>query len=259
MVWSRQLSDKLGMDEEDFVKALIKALTSEKVQRCLKQSICGEILKELHDLTEIVKKKEQKINELTDKVLILEDKCDDLEQYSRRNSLRVSGVEEQPFEDVTKVTLGLIRQDLGKKEFPISAIDRIHRVGRKRENGTPRPILVKFATYRDRAQVFQLRTRLRNNEAKKGPTYINEDLTQKRASLLYQARKLKKALKISDCWSSDGQILVKNNSGKILVIKSVNDLLKFDNEPPVPRPPPSRSLRDPTEPWTHSHHSPSAD
>lgn len=232
-MWSRRLSTQLGMDQEEFVKALITGLSNDKVQAILKKTICDEIITEVRDLTEIVKKKDDKIKQLEAKVAKLEAKCDDLEQYSRRNSLRISGIAEDEYEDVSAITMNFIKEDL-KKDMTITSIDRVHRVGAMREDGKPRPILVKFATYRDRAQIYKSRSMLKNKKLPDGShIYINEDLSQRRSSLLYNCRKLKKAYKIQDCWSSDGQILVKDNRRNIIVIRGEADLVKLEDEEPV--------------------------
>ena len=55
--------------------------------------------------------------------------------------------------------------------------------------------------------------------------WINEDLTKARATLLWEARKMKKAGRdITDCWSFDGAILVKNKHGKVKQIKTLKCL-----------------------------------
>ena len=231
-MWSRKLSASLGMDQEEFVGAFTKALKTETVQRCLKEAICEDILKEVRDLTEIVKRKDKRINDLEVKVRELEAKNDELEQYSRRNSLRISGIPEDPFEDVSEKTLELIKTDLGKKDFTISAIDRVHRVGTKTNGAQPRSILVKFATYRERAAVYKRRSSLKDRVG--ASIYINEDLTKSRATLLYKARKAKKDKTILDCWTADGNILVKDWRGRVANIRHEEDLQRVAMEKPTP-------------------------
>ena len=52
---------------------------------------------------------------------------------------------------------------------------------------------------------------MRRNIKKQMPdVYSNEDLTCKRSKLLFEARKCKRAKKISDCWSVDGYVMVKD-------------------------------------------------
>ena len=51
--------------------------------------------------------------------------------------------------------------------------------------------------------------------------FINEDLTSTRASLAADARKLRKEEKISDTWTVNGKIMVKNRQNEIAPIKDV--------------------------------------
>ena len=184
-----------------------------------------------------IKKRDEEIRELKDRILQLENTDDELEQYSRRNSLRIFGLPENEVggEDPTVVALKLFNEtmELEKAGCPVSPaeIDRAHRVGPKTP-GSERPMLVKFTQYRPRARVFKAKSKLRTSTA--GPTtgttrriFVNEDLTKVRVKLLYQARKAKKEKKIKDCWTHDGQVLIKNNANKVTPIRNNVDLLKI--------------------------------
>jgi len=225
-MWSRKLSSSIGMDQEDFTRAFIAALKNQSVIKTLREAICGELQKEVRDLREIIKSKDTQLTELKDKIHDLEATTDDLEQYSRRNSLRFTGVPEQDHEDTGEVSLDLIHTQLGIKSITIKSIDRVHRVGPKRDNQTTRPILVKFATYRERNDVFKSRSNLKGKTVGGNHIYINEDLTQVRSRLLYRARQMKREGKVVDCWTHDGQLFVKNKHRKIMAIKGETDLQK---------------------------------
>ena len=56
--------------------------------------------------------------------------------------------------------------------------------------------------------------------------FISEDLTKRRASLLWYARNKKRAspAAILGCWSTDGQILLKNARGNIVPANTVADI-----------------------------------
>ena len=66
------------------------------------------------------------------------------------------------------------------------------------------------------------------NDLSERHIFINDDLTRRRSHLLWKARQLKKANKISDCWSYDGKILVKDLQNKIINIANENDLEKIN-------------------------------
>ena len=59
--------------------------------------------------------------------------------------------------------------------------------------------------------------------------WVNEDLTKARATILWQARLLKKRRAISETWSFDGFIYVKSKQGHVERILSDIDLRKYNN------------------------------
>ena len=68
-----------------------------------------------------------KYDKLQDEVNELQVKHDDMEQYSRRMCLRISGIPEAENEDVTKLVLDFAKR-VNANVGP-SDIDRAHRVG----------------------------------------------------------------------------------------------------------------------------------
>ena len=102
-----------------------------------------------------------------------EEKINDLEQYGRRNSLRIFGVTEKKNEtlaDIDKTVIQLAKESLNitlKEED----IDIAHRVGKVGVNKT-RPIIVKFIRRNLRNKVLAARRRLKGSKKT-----IVEDLT----------------------------------------------------------------------------------
>lgn len=152
------------------------------------------------------------VSSLTGKVSMLEDKLiqktDDLEQYGRRNNLRFFGVEEKEGEDTDRVVIGLC-ESLGV-DLPVSAICRSHRVGRSpapeadgKKKG--RPLIVRFMSYRDRRQVFNVKKKLKGT----GVT-IREDLTARRAEVFREAAQ---RFGIRSTWTIDGRVMWQRKDG----------------------------------------------
>ena len=128
------------------------------------------------------------------RILQLEAKLDDLEQYGRRNLLRISGIEEDVEGEDLPAKVNNVLTVLGLENSV--QIDRLHRVGPRPRRDTDRTqkhrsrlVLVKFANYTSRDAVIKTRSSLKE---KLPGVYINENLTQPKAKLLYEARKLKK-------------------------------------------------------------------
>ena len=172
--------------------------------------------------------------ELEKRVAVFERDSHALEQYSRRNSVRVSGIPEQNNEITDDVILKLA-EDMNV-QLSRADIDRSHRVGRledtQRTDSGVRTrirhldIIVKFATYNARQRLFQMKKELRGNE-ELSSVFINEDLTKARSKLLFDARTLVRAKKLNAAYSSDGKLFVRDKDDRRQLIQSYEDILKF--------------------------------
>lgn len=136
-------------------------------------------------------------------------KVDDLEQYGRRTSLRVFGIKESEKENTDDIVIKLLEDKLAIK-LPLEDIHRSHRVGRLEKKATtkngnpnstadrPRPIIVRFSSYRVRQRVFQAKRKLAGTGV-----VIREDLTRHRLALLNAAATM---YGMKNTWTSDGRI-----------------------------------------------------
>ena len=161
----------------------------------------------------------QRLNEL---VVKLEARVDDGEQRSRNGCLLVHGIEETDEEDTDTLVLDTFKNHLNLVNMELNHIQRSHRVGPKKSRrntrttkSTPRPIIVRFASYRERALVFRSKKRLKGKAVS-----ISENLTQTRYHLLNAA---KAKFGRENVWSSDGRIMTKLDN-EYKVINSLDDL-----------------------------------
>ena len=174
---------------------------------------------------------------LKSKVTTLESQIDQAEQYSRRNCLRISGVQESNNENTDEIVLK-ISSDIGSG-IQLPDIDRCHRNGNPNRNRTkPRDIIVKFSTYRARSDFYKKRTSLKDRGYLR--VFVNEDLTRRRSGQLYQARALVKSGRLKGAWSSDGTILIKSNDDSVRRDTSLTDLIPFGYVVAVPGQPVDR-------------------
>ena len=166
------------------------------------------------------------VEKLTTRITKAENDNDALEQYTRRNSLPISGIPETEHENTDTLVYKLANQ-LNSYIGPTD-IDRSHRVGKPKNGGRHRDIIVKFATYNARQKLYQNRMDLRNSEDEvaKG-IFINEDLTKIRSKLLYDSRTLVRVDKLKSAYSSDGKIFVRDLKDDRHLIKTGADILKF--------------------------------
>ena len=174
MVWLRRMS-KI-MDSDQFSIGLIDALQNDdvisKFSQMFSKSLKEEsdsLRQEIGTLRNELKGRDAKITKLEKDVVDLQDKFDDQEQYSRRNTLCISNIPEKQFEDTTVMALKLFNDKM-KVAVTVNDIDWSHRYGKKKPN-SPRGIMVKFATYRARHAVFRAKSSLGPNGALPAPAW----------------------------------------------------------------------------------------
>lgn len=197
---SRNVAD---VDVDDLIKQIIVKINDGSV-------VIDAITRLKNDITTLrgeLKKKD-------DEIQFLKIKCDDLEQYGRRNNVRISGIVEDENEDIEEVVMNDISDRLGV-EVTSADIDRCHRVGREAPAGKHRPILVKFTNYGARRRVFQAKKKLKGTGVS-----IHEDLTKTRVELL---KKSIEKYTMKEVWTTDGTIIIKNGNNRLRVSNG-NDL-----------------------------------
>ena len=158
---------------------------------------------------------------------------DALEQYGRRNNLRVSGIPEpnlQPdqIEDTTTAVVELANEVL-KVHPPLqnSDIEVSHRLRKSRHarNNEPRSIIVRFRSKNERFRVISKRKELKDyNATNDSKIFINEDLIAMRAKLFSTVRALHKKRHFQQVWTYNGTIRVKDMQGVVKVIHNNEDI-----------------------------------
>lgn len=165
--------------------------------------------------------------DLQQRLVTAESAIDELEQYGRRNALRITNEWPEREDESTDNLVLKLANDLLGVELQESDISRSHRVGPSQAR-KPRSVLVKFTSYRARERVYRARMKLKTSREK---IFINEDLTKKRGQLAYNARQLKKDQQIQDTWTYDCRVFVKNNKGEIRVVNDGPQLEKHTTAP----------------------------
>ncbi|XP_078581618.1 uncharacterized protein LOC144865010 [Branchiostoma floridae x Branchiostoma japonicum] len=150
-----------------------------------------------------------------------------LEQYSRRNSLRIRGIPEvdketgemciHKFVTFCRVKLGLDLQP--------QCIDRAHRVDTRKEN-TSRLMLVNFVSWQDRNRVFRARSKLKGKRDEHDrPLLVLADLTRENMAIFSAAFTAKKNGRIKDAWvDANCRIMVTLADKTTKTIDSVDEL-----------------------------------
>ncbi|WAR01431.1 hypothetical protein MAR_007989 [Mya arenaria] len=173
---------------------------------------------------------ETKMSALEERINNLSVDNDKPNQYSRRNCLRVSGIEEGQGESTDKIVIDLIKA-IGA-DVSLDQIDRTHRLGKPRTMGPnqpankrPRDIFIKFVSYRLRQPVYKSRTKLKSAGYKM--VFINEELTKQRAELFSRTRRLFKEELVDSVWTFDGVIFIKDKSQNVHRIETPDAFESF--------------------------------
>ena len=125
-------------------------------------------------------------------------------------------------EDTDTAVIDIMTNKLGL-QVNDTDLDRSHRIGRKTQRSTkPRLIIVKFVSYKVRAEVFRSKRGL-----KKTGLGITESLTDKRAEL-YSS--VSDHPNVEATWTIDGRVVALRRDNKTKVhIESPKDLHKLTN------------------------------
>ena len=229
------IQDKLIQKVVEAIKSseIHSAALSEPMENAESEEPKATLVSTVKDLTSAV-------HELKDELRTSTQRCDDLEQYSRRNNIIISGVPDNS-ETSTETQICNIINDLVASPIEPTDIDRCHRLNRPKTNtkhgkvpDKPADIIVKFVSYKSKAKILTKDPMEKLREDNKhrddqNKLFIREDLTKARNKLHYKTRLLKKAGLIKDTFSRDGMIVVKVKvSGKTdlkqYFISSENDL-----------------------------------
>lgn len=145
---------------------------------------------------------------------------DNLEQYMRRDNLRVFGIEEEDDEneEVLEAKLIGVAADMGV-ELESSDISVAHRTGKPGQGN--RPVIVRFSQRKKRNEVMSKKKELKKKERK---IFVNEDLTPLRATLL---KMVKEQPGVKGVTTRDGRILAwLTDSERPVQVTSPDDLHK---------------------------------
>ena len=161
-----------------------------------------------------------KLDEQEEEIAELYNLQDNLEQYTRKQSLEICGIPAGAYASTEEAVLKIANA----LDVPLSADDiNISHGIKSKGAGT---ILVKFLTHKAKSKLYKARTKLKNLRltdifpdvstatrvaAGTGRIFINENLTSFRKELLRKANDKRKDGLIISAWSTDGKIFVKTS------------------------------------------------
>ena len=136
---------------EEFAELLVYAFGNAEVTKKLREALglneqLENLQAEVEALRKAVRARDEAMVNLKKEMVTLHTEHDELDQYTRRNSVTLTGLTEATNENVYDIVMTIFNEEIGVIP-PISPqeIDRIHRVG-KPDPTKKRSILIKFAT-----------------------------------------------------------------------------------------------------------------
>lgn len=166
-----------------------------------------ELLKRIETLEETVKEQDKKITLLQEQNTVksrvidvlkknqkkVEDEAEDLQQYGRRDCLRIHGVEVvgDDVEESADAVLKKVENIASKIGAELNPDDvyRAHRIGKtiEKKGKKTKQVIVKFHSWKARCAFYRARPTVRKPLPGKSFSSISVDLTKNRLSLLQKA------------------------------------------------------------------------
>lgn len=125
---------------------------------------------------------------------------DKLEQYMRRDNLRIFGLEEEADENEVVLQAKIIEAADMEVKLEYGDISTVHRVGKVEERR--RAVIVRFCHRKNRNEIMRKKKELKK---KKINIYFNEDLTYLRATIM---KMIKKRDVVKNVLTRDGRLIV---------------------------------------------------
>lgn len=161
--------------------------------------------------------------DLKKKIVSLESRIEDMEQYSRNNCVEIHGIPQEPTEDVVNVV-----KEVGKAldmKITDEMIDACHRLKKRPGAGNQQTpgIVVKFVRRIDKEELMRKRRIKHNfstrhmNLAMDLPVFINESLSPARRRLFVLAREVKRSKNFKYLWVRGGKVFLRREDGAPVV------------------------------------------
>ena len=187
-----------GDKDKCFVQQMIPAIVTSVATAV--GEVMKSFLKEMPKPADIVSvDRSPVVQNLQRNLLLMRYENDRLEQFSRRETIKVVGLKEEEGEDTEQKVLEIFKA-VGADITPAD-VSVVHRTGDRKRKG--RPILVRFVSRKKRKEVMKKKKILKDKREYAG-VYVFDDLTTLRAKMLYYLKK--KVPVVENAWTIDGRI-----------------------------------------------------
>ena len=228
-------------DDFEELRKSIDFMTEEMSKVTQQLKTLTVLVSEVKQLKEIIKEKDRTIDQL-------EKRVQDLEQYTRKEDVIITGLKIKPRTFAKAVaTGGIINEDaadedlqtverqlldfLGTQKINVdsSEISACHMLPRKDRDGVKLDpaIIIRFVNRKNKTALMKQWKKLNGTNV-----YLNEHLTRKNAEIAREARFLKKKGKINATWTRDCKVLIRVNGPtpeqeKTVTVRELSDLDKY--------------------------------
>lgn len=244
-----ELMDKINNMQREFDNKLKKAISelerkfSEEVEKVIREKeeikLAVEFMSEDFEKMKKDQHKGKKDNDIDEynnvgpKILQIEQEQEDMQQYARRNNLKITGVPVKNQEDTYDIVIGIASKAGVKVSY--NDLDAVHRLPTK-DKSRPAPIIAKFNNRWIKESImdglYTKRIRLNTHDigspwtdGQNTPVYVNDHLTTRNEHLAKLARDMKRAKKCIGTWTRDCKIYIKKDtSSKGKWVRSEADL-----------------------------------
>lgn len=220
-----EIRENQHRSEKDFNKSY--ELLNEKLEDNSK--VIREQAEKIDGYLKKLEEMDTKNKELKKMVENLENRVEDLEQYSRVNTVEIQGIPQDDTEDVIGVVKG-VGNALNMK-IEDCMIDACHRLKSRPGSNDPPTIIVKFVRRGTKEELLRKRREKKTLSTKHmnlhmdRPIYINESLSPARRHLAALARVAKREHHYQYIWIRNGKIFLrKENGAKVIQVTSKDDL-----------------------------------
>ncbi|KAL4001585.1 KRAB domain-containing zinc finger protein [Sarotherodon galilaeus] len=210
-------------------------------------ALCGDVAavraqqELLLGLLEEVKQLRLQNAEKDRRIMDLERRVDELEQYTRTNDVVISGIKikprlyaravagnvGEPSDEETRSVEQQVASFLQSKgiEMDLEHVEACHPLPRRSDR--PPAVIMRFVNRKNKVALLKQGRKLKGTDV-----FINEHLTRKNADIARKARQLKKNGKIQHTWVTNCKIFIKLNGtpeeAKVLIVRNMEDLDKYN-------------------------------
>ena len=167
------LSEEIKSYLDNLVKPLVKSEELTTQLETFKKEMSGkmeELEKKLGEKDMIIERLESQLKVTQNALNLVLAKSDDVEQYTRRYSVRIHGLPVKQDENIVEVVKECYKEM--NLEFKNDDIDRMHRVGFKKYDATKKEhlqsVIVKFRNWDARSRFYRARPKIVKEAKGKG-------------------------------------------------------------------------------------------